>query len=65
MSYQHTRNRVKDRPRNAQRENIDKQICCLHKAMAEKLLANHHYIPQVHTCFGQACLNMSSSLASS
>ena len=47
MSYQHTRNRVRDRPRNAQRENIDKQICCLHKAMAEKLMANHHYIPQV------------------
>lgn len=47
MSYQHTRNRVRDRPRSAQRENIDKQICCLHKAMAEKLMANHHYIPQV------------------
>lgn len=47
MSYQHTRNRMRDRPKTAQQENIDKQILCLHKAMAEKLIANHHYIPQV------------------
>ena len=47
MSYQHTRNRVRDKPKTAQQDNIDKQILCLHKAMAEKLIANHHYISQV------------------
>jgi hypothetical protein len=47
MSYQGTRKRQRVRPKNAQQENIDKQILCLHKAMAEKLLANHNYIPQV------------------
>ena len=47
MSYSPTRNRVRDRTRNAQQDNIDKQILCLHKAMGEKLIANHHYISQV------------------
>jgi len=47
MGYQHTRNRVRDRPKTAQQDNIDNQILCLHKAMAEKLIANHHYISQV------------------
>jgi hypothetical protein len=47
MSHHHTRNRMRDKPRNAQQESIDKQILCLHKAMAEKLMANHHYISQV------------------
>jgi hypothetical protein len=47
MSYQGTRNRLRNRPKNAQQENIDKQILCLHEAMAEKLIANHGYIPQV------------------
>jgi hypothetical protein len=47
MSYQGTRNRQRDRPKNAQQENIDKQILCLHEAMAEKLITNHGYIPQV------------------
>ncbi|MFB1034830.1 MAG: hypothetical protein QMC38_05745 [Sinobacterium sp.] len=47
MSYQHTRNRMRDKPKTAQQDNIDKQILCLHKAMAEKLIANHHYMPQV------------------
>jgi hypothetical protein len=47
MGYQHTRKPVRDRPKSAQQGNIDKQILCLHKAMAEKLIANQHYIPQV------------------
>jgi hypothetical protein len=47
MGYQPTRNRVRDRPQTAQQHNIDKQILCLHKAMAEKLIANHHYLAQV------------------
>lgn len=47
MSYQGSRNRLRDRPKNAQQENIDKQILCLHEAMAEKLISNHSYIPQV------------------
>lgn len=47
MGYQHTRSRMRDRPKTAQQENIDKQILCLHKAMAEKLIANHQYISQV------------------
>jgi hypothetical protein len=47
MSYQHTRNRMRDKPKTAQQDNINKQILCLHKAMAKKLIANHHYIPQV------------------
>lgn len=47
MSYQQTRKRVRDKPRTAQQQNIDKQILCLHQAMAEKLIANHNYIPQV------------------
>jgi nucleoside-triphosphatase THEP1 len=47
MSYQHTRNRVRDKHKTAQQDNIDKQILCLHKAMAEKLIANHHYISHV------------------
>lgn len=47
MGYQQTRNRVRDRPKTAQQESIDKQILCLHKAMAEKLIANHHFVPQV------------------
>jgi hypothetical protein len=47
MAYQQTRNRVRERPKTAQQENIDKQILCLHKAMAEKLIANHRYISQV------------------
>jgi hypothetical protein len=41
------RNRVRDRPKTAQQENIDKQILCLHKAMGEKLIANHQYISRV------------------
>ena len=47
MSYQQTRNHRRDRPRNAQQKNMDKQILLIHKAMAEKLLANHHYLTQV------------------
>ena len=47
MSYQGARNRVRDRPKSAQQQNIDKQILCLHKAMATKLLANLHYIIKV------------------
>lgn len=31
MSYHRDRNRLKDRPKSAQQENIDKQILCLHK----------------------------------
>jgi hypothetical protein len=38
---------MRDKPKTAQQDNIDKQILCLHKAMAEKLIANHHYMPQV------------------
>ena len=41
------RHRLRDRPRNAYQENMDKQILCLHKAMAEKLMANHDYISRV------------------
>lgn len=48
MGYQPTRNRVRDRPKTAQQENLDKQILCLHKAMAEKLIAHPHYISQVN-----------------
>lgn len=48
MAYQqHSRQRMRDRPKTAQQENIDKQILCLHHAMAEKLIANHQYIPQI------------------
>jgi hypothetical protein len=47
MRNQHTRNRVRDRPKTAQQDNIDNQILCLHKAMTEKLIANQHYMPQV------------------
>ena len=47
MAYQQSRNRVRNRPRSAQQENIDKQILCLHKAMAKKLIANHHYLSRV------------------
>jgi len=47
MGYQPTRNRVRNRPKTAQQDNIDKQILCLHKAMGEKLIANHQYISQV------------------
>lgn len=47
MSYPNRRNRTKNRSKSAQQENIDKQILCLHKAMAKKLLANHQYLPKV------------------
>lgn len=47
MGYQPTRNRARNRPKTAQQDNIDKQILCLHKAMGEKLIANHHYIAPV------------------
>lgn len=47
MGYQPTRNRMRNRHITAQQDNIDKQILCLHKAMGEKLIANHHYITQV------------------
>jgi hypothetical protein len=47
MGYQHKQNRLRNKPKTAQQENIDKQILCLHKAMAEKLIVNHHYISQV------------------
>jgi len=47
MSYQGTRSQRRERPKNAQQENIDKQILCLHQAMAEKIIANHHYLPQI------------------
>ena len=47
MVYQTSRNRMRDKPQTAQQDNIDKQILCLHQAMAEKLMANPDYIPQV------------------
>lgn len=47
MAYQQSRHRMRDRPKTAQQDNIDKQILYLHQAMAEKLLADHQYIPQV------------------
>jgi hypothetical protein len=39
---------MRDRVKSAQQENIDRQILCLHQAMAEKLLANHDYVAQVN-----------------
>jgi hypothetical protein len=47
MPYPHSRQRLRDRPKTAQQDNIDKQILRLHQAMGEKLLADHQYIPQV------------------
>ncbi|WP_339721497.1 hypothetical protein [uncultured Paraglaciecola sp.] len=47
MGYQPTRNRVRNRPKTAQQDNIDKQILFLHQAMGEKLIANHDYLTQV------------------
>ncbi|MGS2720529.1 hypothetical protein [Paraglaciecola aestuariivivens] len=48
MPYQqHSRQRMRDRPQTAQQDNLDKQILHLHQAMAEKLMANHQYIPQI------------------
>jgi hypothetical protein len=38
---------MRNRHITAQQDNIDKQILCLHKAMGEKLIANHHYVTQV------------------
>lgn len=39
--------RLRNNTKTAQQQHIDQQILCLHKAMGEKLLANHHYISQV------------------
>lgn len=47
MPYERPRSRSRQRSKTAQQENLDKQILHLHKAMAEKLMANHQYIPQV------------------
>ena len=47
MDYHRNRSRNKDRYQTAQQESIDIQILFLHKAMANKLLANLHYIEQV------------------
>jgi hypothetical protein len=47
MDYQQPRRRNRDRPRSAQQDSLDKLILCLHKAMANKLMANHDYLPQV------------------
>jgi|TARA_B110000240_G_C13329074_1_gene380442 hypothetical protein len=47
MDYQQPRRRIRDRPRSAQQDSLDKQILCLHKAMADKLIANHDYLCQV------------------
>ena len=47
MSYQDSRSRRRERPKNAQQENIDRQILCLHQAIAEKTISNHDYIPQI------------------
>jgi len=47
MPYERPQNRQRQRTKTAQQENLDKQILHLHKAMAEKLMANHQYIPQV------------------
>ncbi|GAC18049.1 hypothetical protein [Paraglaciecola arctica] len=47
MGYQPTCNRARGRLKTAQQQNIDKQILCLHHAMAEKLIANHHYLSQI------------------
>ena len=47
MSYQRSRSRSYGRVKSVQQVNLDKQILCLHQAMATKLLANQHYVPQV------------------
>jgi hypothetical protein len=47
MSNHRSRSRSYDRVKSAQHVALDKQILCLHKAMATKLLLNRHYVPQV------------------
>ncbi len=47
MSFSPSNRRSRDRLQSAQQDNIDKQIMCLHRAMAKKLLANHEYIVQI------------------
>lgn len=39
--------RLRNNNQTVQQQHIDQQILSLHKAMGEKLLANHHYISQV------------------
>lgn len=47
MSHHRAKNRNYDRVKSSQQVNLDRQILCLHKAMATKLLVNHNYVPQV------------------
>lgn len=47
MSYERTRRRPRMRTKTAQQENLDKQILHLHKAMAQKLMANPSYVVKV------------------
>jgi hypothetical protein len=47
MGQHRSRSRNYDRVRSAQQVDLDKQILCLHQAMAEKLLVHQHYLPQI------------------
>lgn len=47
MNFHNRKSRSRERPQSAQQQNIDIQILCLHKAMAEKIIANHDFIPQI------------------
>ncbi|WP_289031011.1 hypothetical protein [uncultured Paraglaciecola sp.] len=47
MNFHNRKSRSRERPQSAQQQNLDKQILCLHKAMAEKIIANHDFIPQI------------------
>ncbi|MFT2092952.1 hypothetical protein [Paraglaciecola sp. 2405UD69-4] len=47
MGFQNRKKNNRERSQSAQQKNIDKQILCLHKAMAEKIMANHDFIPKI------------------
>jgi hypothetical protein len=47
MSYYRHNRRSNNRFKSAQHDNIDRQILCLHQAMAKKLLADQSYLPQI------------------
>ncbi|MEO9946200.1 hypothetical protein [Paraglaciecola sp.] len=50
VNFHNRKSRSRERPQPAQQQNLDKQILYLHKAMAEKIIANHGFIPQIqHT----------------